>query len=283
MTSARRRRGIAYQCSNPVWETWPTSTSRKGTSRDQNLQYIYLVLFIHLFIWIFKTYLHSHLCTSVQNVEVLLWIRIFLSFSSRILVEGKLDYGEYTDKNQVRRQATTIIAGQRATHTCSSRSNVNVYLTCLDWNSLFLPLLSRQHRLPERQRENVKDFPPGLRPTTSQLLFVFFFVHSNVTLRTWTPPSKGTDLQRRKGGRNMLRHMSCLPVTPPTDVEASRSPKSPEVSYEYIYWFWSCFLLITSAKKQFVFYFFVFACAQVLPQRIMWGETCFHWSLFDKL
>ncbi|KAJ4924563.1 hypothetical protein JOQ06_003518 [Pogonophryne albipinna] len=29
---------------------------------------------------------------------------------SRILVEGKLDYGEYMDKNQVRRQATTIIA-----------------------------------------------------------------------------------------------------------------------------------------------------------------------------
>lgn len=36
-----------------------------------------------------------------------------LSFRSRILVEGKLDYGEYVDKNQVRRQATTIIAGQR--------------------------------------------------------------------------------------------------------------------------------------------------------------------------
>uniref|UniRef100_A0A8D2ZYI0 Single-stranded DNA-binding protein n=1 Tax=Scophthalmus maximus TaxID=52904 RepID=A0A8D2ZYI0_SCOMX len=29
---------------------------------------------------------------------------------SRLLVEGKLDYGEYVDKNQVRRQATTIIA-----------------------------------------------------------------------------------------------------------------------------------------------------------------------------
>lgn len=172
-TSARRRRGIAYQCSNPVWETWPTSTSRKGTSRDQNLQYTHLVLFILLFIRIFKTSLNGSLCTSVQNVEILLWILVILLFSSRILVEGKLDYGEYTDKNQVRRQATTIIAGQSATHTCSSQSNVNVYLTCLDWNDLFLPLLSRQHRLPERQRENVKDFPPGLRPTTSQLLFVF--------------------------------------------------------------------------------------------------------------
>ncbi|NXM02793.1 SSBP protein, partial [Tyrannus savana] len=31
---------------------------------------------------------------------------------SRIYVEGKIDYGEYTDKNNVRRQATTIIAGK---------------------------------------------------------------------------------------------------------------------------------------------------------------------------
>ncbi|NXU40732.1 SSBP protein, partial [Drymodes brunneopygia] len=30
----------------------------------------------------------------------------------RIFVEGKIDYGEYTDKNNVRRQATTIIAGK---------------------------------------------------------------------------------------------------------------------------------------------------------------------------
>ncbi|NXK61940.1 SSBP protein, partial [Sylvietta virens] len=29
---------------------------------------------------------------------------------ARIFVEGKIDYGEYTDKNNVRRQATTIIA-----------------------------------------------------------------------------------------------------------------------------------------------------------------------------
>ncbi|KAM8740696.1 single-stranded DNA-binding protein, mitochondrial [Acanthopagrus latus] len=34
----------------------------------------------------------------------------YVKKGSRILVEGKLDYGEYTDKNQVRRQATTIIA-----------------------------------------------------------------------------------------------------------------------------------------------------------------------------
>ncbi|NWV20108.1 SSBP protein, partial [Origma solitaria] len=31
---------------------------------------------------------------------------------ARIFVEGKIDYGEYTDKNNVRRQATTIIAGK---------------------------------------------------------------------------------------------------------------------------------------------------------------------------
>ncbi|XP_016390990.1 single-stranded DNA-binding protein, mitochondrial-like [Carassius auratus] len=34
----------------------------------------------------------------------------YVKKGSRILVEGKLDYGEYMDKNNVRRQATTIIA-----------------------------------------------------------------------------------------------------------------------------------------------------------------------------
>ncbi|KAM9824805.1 single-stranded DNA-binding protein, mitochondrial [Neosynchiropus ocellatus] len=34
----------------------------------------------------------------------------YVKKGSRILVDGKLDYGEYVDKNQVRRQATTIIA-----------------------------------------------------------------------------------------------------------------------------------------------------------------------------
>ena len=44
---------------------------------------------------------------------------------SRVLVEGKLDYGEYVDKNSVRRQATTIIAGLRAhTHTCARTPNI---------------------------------------------------------------------------------------------------------------------------------------------------------------
>uniref|UniRef100_A0A671TC98 Single-stranded DNA-binding protein, mitochondrial-like n=1 Tax=Sinocyclocheilus anshuiensis TaxID=1608454 RepID=A0A671TC98_9TELE len=34
----------------------------------------------------------------------------YVKKGSRILVEGKLDYGEYMDKNNVRRQATTIIS-----------------------------------------------------------------------------------------------------------------------------------------------------------------------------
>ncbi|GAB1290720.1 Single-stranded DNA-binding protein [Apodemus speciosus] len=34
----------------------------------------------------------------------------FLYIRARIFVEGKVDYGEYMDKNNVRRQATTIIA-----------------------------------------------------------------------------------------------------------------------------------------------------------------------------
>lgn len=38
-------------------------------------------------------------------------------FRSRIYVEGKVDYGEYTDKNNVRRQATTIIAGKKCVTT----------------------------------------------------------------------------------------------------------------------------------------------------------------------
>ncbi|XP_006880161.1 PREDICTED: single-stranded DNA-binding protein, mitochondrial-like [Elephantulus edwardii] len=34
----------------------------------------------------------------------------YVKKGSRIYIEGKVDYGEYTDKNNVRRQATTIIA-----------------------------------------------------------------------------------------------------------------------------------------------------------------------------
>ncbi|NWX85063.1 SSBP protein, partial [Nothoprocta ornata] len=34
----------------------------------------------------------------------------YVKKGARLFVEGKLDYGEYTDRNNVRRQATTIIA-----------------------------------------------------------------------------------------------------------------------------------------------------------------------------
>ncbi|XP_015280197.1 PREDICTED: single-stranded DNA-binding protein, mitochondrial isoform X1 [Gekko japonicus] len=34
----------------------------------------------------------------------------YVKKGARIYVEGKIDYGEYTDKNNVRRQATTVIA-----------------------------------------------------------------------------------------------------------------------------------------------------------------------------
>ncbi|XP_077196004.1 single-stranded DNA-binding protein, mitochondrial isoform X2 [Paroedura picta] len=36
----------------------------------------------------------------------------YVKKGARIFVEGKIDYGEYTDKNNVRRQATTVIAEQ---------------------------------------------------------------------------------------------------------------------------------------------------------------------------
>ncbi|XP_009202254.1 single-stranded DNA-binding protein, mitochondrial isoform X1 [Papio anubis] len=36
----------------------------------------------------------------------------YVKKGSRIYLEGKIDYGEYMDKNNVRRQATTIIAGK---------------------------------------------------------------------------------------------------------------------------------------------------------------------------
>ncbi|NXE46023.1 SSBP protein, partial [Casuarius casuarius] len=34
----------------------------------------------------------------------------YVKKGARLYVEGKIDYGEYTDRNNVRRQATTIIA-----------------------------------------------------------------------------------------------------------------------------------------------------------------------------
>ncbi|NXS33798.1 SSBP protein, partial [Pomatostomus ruficeps] len=63
------------------------------------------------------------LCSSGDISQKTTWHRIsvfrpglrdvtyqYVRKGSRIFVEGKIDYGEYTDKNNVRRQATTIIA-----------------------------------------------------------------------------------------------------------------------------------------------------------------------------
>ncbi|NWS88558.1 SSBP protein, partial [Toxostoma redivivum] len=65
----------------------------------------------------------SLLCTLGDISQKTTWHRIsvfrpglrdvtyqYVRKGSRIFVEGKIDYGEYTDKNNVRRQATTIIA-----------------------------------------------------------------------------------------------------------------------------------------------------------------------------
>lgn len=84
-------------------------------------------------------------------------------FRSRILVEGKLDYGEYVDKNQVRRQATTIIAGQiKGFHASSGAADIH----------LTLRFLLRQHRLSERQHEgqNLKDLQPSFHPSVCRTL-----------------------------------------------------------------------------------------------------------------
>ncbi|NXU35029.1 SSBP protein, partial [Drymodes brunneopygia] len=50
----------------------------------------------------------GHGCTASSTTRANLWGsgRVL----SRIFVEGKIDYGEYTDKNNVRQQVTTIIA-----------------------------------------------------------------------------------------------------------------------------------------------------------------------------
>ena len=51
--------------------------------------------------------------SAVKHIEISrLKLVNFICIRSRIYVEGKVDYGEYTDKNNVRRQATTIIAGK---------------------------------------------------------------------------------------------------------------------------------------------------------------------------
>lgn len=62
-----------------------------------------------------------------ENSSTALWPEPYywFFFSARIFVEGKIDYGEYTDKNNVRRQATTIIAGKE--------KHTKAYLAVLKW------------------------------------------------------------------------------------------------------------------------------------------------------
>lgn len=107
----------------------------------------------------------------IQVRETFVTDSVSVTFRSRILVEGKLDYGEYVDKNQVRRQATTIIAGQKPhTHMFNCiRHDV------LKHNLSHVYVL-RQHHLPQRQRarENLKASPcPTSNNTTTFVFFLF--------------------------------------------------------------------------------------------------------------
>uniref|UniRef100_A0A452F9B8 Single-stranded DNA-binding protein, mitochondrial n=1 Tax=Capra hircus TaxID=9925 RepID=A0A452F9B8_CAPHI len=52
----------------------------------------------------------------------------YVKKGSRIYVEGKVDYGEYTDKNNVRRQATTIITGRSFSGRCLVQSHFQIML-----------------------------------------------------------------------------------------------------------------------------------------------------------
>lgn len=69
-----------------------------------------------------KSYIEEK--TAVQFLDQNQILNLFF-FSARIYVEGKIDYGEYTDKNNVRRQATTIIAGKE--------QHTKAYLAPLKW------------------------------------------------------------------------------------------------------------------------------------------------------
>uniref|UniRef100_A0A8C6WUX3 Single-stranded DNA binding protein 1 n=1 Tax=Neogobius melanostomus TaxID=47308 RepID=A0A8C6WUX3_9GOBI len=60
----------------------------------------------------------------------------YVKKGSRILVEGKLDYGEYVDKNQVRRQATTIIADNIIFSATTIEIGLEFALLCLARGSL---------------------------------------------------------------------------------------------------------------------------------------------------
>uniref|UniRef100_A0A452UHQ2 Single-stranded DNA-binding protein, mitochondrial n=1 Tax=Ursus maritimus TaxID=29073 RepID=A0A452UHQ2_URSMA len=101
------------------------------------LERIFLILFLslrncdigfggHVVFWRLCAGIRNHISYSCDLGDVsqkTTWHRIsvfrpglrdvayqYVKKGSRIYVEGKVDYGEYTDKNNVRRQATTIIA-----------------------------------------------------------------------------------------------------------------------------------------------------------------------------
>lgn len=164
-----------------------------------------------------------------------MWILILIPipslFRSRILVEGKLDYGEYVDKNQVRRQATTIIAGQ----TASVCLFVRLFLT------IWAPPWVKNHVFPDNivfLSDNVRDrtWRADLvsAPATTQLLFVFFLFfffclqknNNNFKKKTWGPQCHQVELtSASEGGQNMLWHRSCSTAPQPADLE-KRSRKS---------------------------------------------------------
>lgn len=102
--------------------------------------------------------------------------------------------------------------------------------------------LSRQHRLPERQRSgpNLKDRPCHLRPTTRQL-FLYFLVYTKKKkkkMRTRTPPRKGTKRDRiccDTGHVWLWRLLQTL--------------RHQEKQKELTYWFW--WLYITATNNTF--------------------------------
>uniref|UniRef100_A0A287D4B8 Single-stranded DNA-binding protein, mitochondrial n=1 Tax=Ictidomys tridecemlineatus TaxID=43179 RepID=A0A287D4B8_ICTTR len=61
----------------------------------------------------------------------------YVKKGSRIYVEGKIDYGEYMDKNNVRRQATTIIAGKNL-----QNRSISDYLLIFFLSSVVISMIS---------------------------------------------------------------------------------------------------------------------------------------------
>uniref|UniRef100_A0A8C7ID75 Single-stranded DNA binding protein 1 n=1 Tax=Oncorhynchus kisutch TaxID=8019 RepID=A0A8C7ID75_ONCKI len=75
----------------------------------------------------------------------------YVKKGSRVLVEGKLDYGEYVDKNNVRRQATTIIAGERGEHPLRHISHSQTFYIFITIKHFDYFPFYRQHCILKRQ------------------------------------------------------------------------------------------------------------------------------------